>query len=484
MAAKFSIIVWFRSDLRLHDNPALYAAVSQGGRIIPVYIYAPQEEGRWQPGAASRWWLHHSLSSLARDLKQRGSRLILRTGNSLKQLQQLAEQTGATAVYTTRCYTPAGLERDNKIQKALRTADIDFTLYNGNVLIEPDSIHNKSGQPFKVFTPFWRTHQQHFTLPGLLAAPNRLPAVPTHLSSTALGKLELLPKLPWDKGMRQAWQVGEQAALQQLQTHTTEIIAAYPATHDRPDTDGTSRLSPYLNFGELSVRQVAHTLTQLQRRKSAQTGAAALLRQLVWRDFAHHILWHFPATTDQPFNARYNRFPWQRRSNSRLLKAWQQGLTGFPIIDAGMRQLWQTGWMHNRVRMIVASLLSKNAGIHWQLGARWFWDTLVDADLAQNSMNWQWVAGCGVDDAPYFRIFNPVLQSHKFDPRGEYIRRWVPELAALPTEYIHQPELTPPLIQQTSGVFIGIDYPEPMLDLKASREQALQYYRQHIRSSA
>jgi deoxyribodipyrimidine photo-lyase len=483
MTTRTTIIVWFRTDLRLHDNPALYAAISRGERIIPVYIHAPHEEGQWQPGAASRWWLHHSLASLARDLKHRGSRLILRTGNSLEQLQQLIEQTGAAAVYANRCYTPAGIERDNKIQRALHTANIDFSFYNGNVLLEPDSIHNKAGQPFKVFTPFWRAHQQLFSLPGLLAAPNGLPAVPTRLSSTALGKLELLPKLPWDKGLRQSWQVGEQAALQQLQIHTTEISAGYPATHDRPDIDGTSLLSPYLHFGELSARQVAHTLMQLQRRKTTQTGAAALLRQLVWRDFAHHILWHFPATSDKPFNSRYDHFPWHRRSNSRLLKAWQQGRTGFPIIDAGMRQLWQTGWMHNRVRMIVASLLSKNAGIHWQLGARWFWDTLVDADLAQNSMNWQWVAGCGVDAAPYFRIFNPVLQSQNFDPRGEYIRRWVPELAGLPTKFIHQPELTPPLIQQASGVLIGTDYPEPILDLKTSREQALQHYRQHIRTS-
>ena len=483
MATKTTIIVWFRADLRLHDNPALYAAVNRGELIIPVYIHAPQEEGHWQPGAASCWWLHHSLASLARDLKQRGSRLILRAGNSREQLEQLIEQTGATAVYTTRGYSPTGIKRDNKIQQALRKANIDFTLYNGNLLVEPDSIHNKAGQPFKVFTPFWRTHQQHFSLPGLLPAPNHLPAVPTRLSSTALGNLELLPKLPWDKGLRNTWLVGEHAALQQLQTHTTEVSAEYPAVHDRPDIDGTSQLSPYLHFGELSVRQVAHTLMQLQRRKTAQAGATALLRQLVWRDFAHHILWHFPATTDKPFNSRYDRFPWQRRTKSRLLKAWQQGQTGFPIIDAGMRQLWQTGWMHNRVRMIVASLLSKNAGIHWQLGARWFWDTLVDADLAQNSMNWQWVAGCGVDAAPYFRIFNPVLQSQKFDPRGEYIRRWVPELAGLPTKFIHQPELTPPLIQQASGVLIGTDYPEPMLDLKTSREQALQHYRQHIRSS-
>ena len=328
MAAKSSIIVWFRADLRLHDNPALYAAVSHGDRIIPVYIHAPREEAQWQPGAASHWWLHHSLSSLGRDLKQRGSRLILRTGNSLNQLQQLVEQTGATAVYTTRCYSPASLERDNKIQKALGTADIEFALYNGNLLVEPDNIHNKAGLPFKVFTPYWRTHQQQFSLPGLLAAPDRLPAVPTRLSSTALGKLELLPRLPWDKGLRETWQVGEQAALDMLQTHTTEIIAAYPATHDRPDIDGTSLLSPYLHFGELSARQVARTLMQLQRGKTAQAGAAALLRQLVWRDFAHHILWHFPVTTDKPFDARYDRFPWQRRSNSRLLKAWQQGRTG------------------------------------------------------------------------------------------------------------------------------------------------------------
>ena len=482
MTKKSSIIVWFRTDLRLHDNPALYAAIRQSERIIPLYIHAPHEDGRWQPGAASRWWLHYSLSSLGRDLRKLGSRLIIRAGNSLEQLQHLSDETGAIDIYTTRCYSPDCIERDNNLQRALHTAGIGFTLFNGNLLLEPDNIRNKAGKPFKVFTPYWRTHQQLFSLPTLLPVPNRLPSAPSRLTSLTLAKLELLPAQPWDKGMRQTWQVGERAALNMLQTHTTDIIAAYPDTHDRPDIDGTSRLSPYLHFGELSVRQVARTLMQT-RQKRDQTGAAALLRQLVWRDFSHHILWHFPATTDKPFNARYNQFPWQRRTNARMLKAWQQGLTGFPIVDAGMRQLWQTGWMHNRVRMIVASLLTKNAGIHWQLGARWFWDTLVDADLAQNSMNWQWVAGCGVDAAPYFRIFNPVLQSRKFDPRGEYIRHWVPELAALPTEHIHQPELTPPLVQQACKVIIGSDYPEPMLDLKASREQALLNYRQHIRSA-
>jgi deoxyribodipyrimidine photo-lyase len=482
MTGKSPIIVWFRSDLRLHDNPALYSAINQSERIIPVYIHAPQDAGRWQAGAASRWWLHHSLSSLGRNLKKSGSRLIIRAGDSLEQLQQLADETTASRVFTTRCYTPAGIKLDNGVQQALQDLNIELKLYNGNLLLEPDSILNKSGKPFKVFTPYWRTHQQLFSLPSLLPAPDQLPSVPSRLSSLNLKKLELLPKPSWDKGLRDTWQVGEQAAMHKLQTHCHDILPEYPDTHDRPDINGTSLLSPYLHFGELSVRQVARTLMQI-RQKNARAGAAALLRQLVWRDFAHHILWHFPATTDKPFDARYNHFPWQRRSNSRVLKAWQQGLTGIPIVDSGMRQLWQTGWMHNRVRMIVASLLTKNAAIHWQLGAKWFWDTLVDADLAQNSMNWQWVAGCGVDAAPYFRIFNPVLQSKKFDPRGEYIRRWIPELAGLPTEYLHQPELTPPLIQQASGVLIGKDYPEPMLDLKASREQALVNYRQYIRSA-
>ena len=483
MMKKHSIIVWFRSDLRLHDNPALSAAISQSQHIIPIYIHTPQEEGRWQAGSASRWWLHHSLSSLGRDLKQRGSRLILRAGNSLEQLQQVIEETGASAMYTTRCYTPASLKHDNRIQRTLQKQNIEIKFYNGNLLIEPDSIQNKAGKPFKVFTPYWRTHQQLFSLPTLLPRPDRLPSVPRRLSSLPLIELNLLPRVSWDTGIRKTWQVGEQAALQQLRNHATEIIADYPESHDRPDINGTSQLSPYLHFGEISVRQVAHILMQT-RQKRAREGAKALLRQLVWRDFAHHILWHFPATTDKPFDQRYENFPWQRRSSSRILNAWQQGLTGLPIIDAGMRQLWQTGWMHNRVRMIVASLLTKNAGIHWQLGARWFWDTLVDADLAQNSLNWQWVAGCGVDAAPYFRIFNPVLQSQKFDPRGEYIRRWVPELVALPTDYIHQPELTPPLIQEACGVVIGRDYPEPILDLKASREKALLHYRQHIQSGS
>jgi deoxyribodipyrimidine photo-lyase len=483
MTKEPSIIVWFRSDLRLHDNPALYAAIGRSKRIVPIYIHAPHEEGRWQPGSATRWWLHHSLSSLARDLKQLGSRLILRTGNSIEELQQIISETNASSVFTTRCYTPAGINRDKRLQRLLQETNVELTFYNGNLLIEPDSIRNKAGQPFKVFTPYWRTHQQLFNLPALLPAPVQMPSVPKRLSSLALAKLELLPGLSWPTGLRQTWQVGEQAALQLLRTHVTDVIADYPESHDRPDINGTSLLSPYLHFGELSVRQVAHTLMQT-RQKHARQGATALLRQLVWRDFAHHIMWHFPATTDKPFDTRYERFPWQRRSNSRILKAWQQGLTGLPIVDAGMRQLWQTGWMHNRVRMIVASLLSKNAGIHWQLGARWFWDTLVDADLAQNSMNWQWVAGCGVDAAPYFRIFNPVLQGQKFDPRGEYIRRWLPELAALPTDYIHQPELTPPLVQQGCGVIIGKDYPKPILDLKASREQALQHYRQYIRSDS
>lgn len=478
------VIVWFRTDLRLADQPALTIAAQRGAPVIALYIDETDLPAKQVPGAASRWWLHHSLAALHADLRQLGNRLVLRRGSAAQVLTELVHESGAQQVLTTRRYTPFDFRRDPRLTRQLAEAGATFKIFHGNLLAEPEQILNKSGLPYRVFTPYWRTHQHLIDSEHLWPAPTQLPAATPCSKGLALEELKLLPDIDWAAGLRAEWQCGEAAARQRLAELTPEALAAYPETRDRPDLAGTTRLSPHLHFGELSVRQVAHQLRRLMQQGPAAVtqGAAAVLRQLVWRDFAHHVLFHFPHTIDQPFDKRFAAFPWQTRP-TRVLRAWQQGRTGFPIVDAGMRELWHTGWMHNRVRMIVASLLTKHAGLHWRLGARWFQDTLVDADLAQNTMNWQWVAGCGVDAAPYFRIFNPLRQGEKFDPLGSYVRHWLPELARLPTRYIHAPWLAPAGLLQEQGLRIGRDYPAPILELASQREAALRRYQQSIRGN-
>ena len=431
-------LVWFRQDLRLVHNPALAAALERRAAVIPVYIRAPEEEGAWPPGAASRWWLHGSLESLDRELCGRGSRLILRRGPSLEAIGRLAAESGASAVFWNRRYEPAAMARDAAVKAQLRERGLTAESFNAGLLFEPWTILNRSGQPFRVFTAFWRACLSHKVAPASGDAPARLPAPVEWPHSVPLADLALQPSIDWAGGLRETWAPGEAGALRQLRRFRKDALAGYPSHRDLPAETGTSRLSAHLHFGEIGPRQVWEEVMSL--RDGPHDARDAYLRQIGWREFAYHLLYHFPDSPQRALRREFDAFPW--RTGREHLTAWQRGQTGYPLVDAGMRELWHTGWMHNRVRMVAASFLVKHLMIGWQEGAAWFWDTLVDADLANNTLGWQWVAGCGADAAPYFRIFNPGLQAGKFDPAGEYIRRWVPEAgtAAYPPPIVDHAE--------------------------------------------
>jgi len=470
-------IVRFRSDLRLADNPALQAAVQRGGSVVPVFIWAPEEEGAWPPGGASRWWLHHSFAALDASLRAVGSRLIVRRGPSLEALRALAKETGAGAVFWNRRYEPDLIARDTVVKDALSRDGLEVASHNAALLHEPWTIRNQSGRPFQVFTPFWRNCLAQAEPAEPLPAPKALPAPSRWPASLALDELELLPKIAWAGGLAEAWQPGEAGAAANLERFLAKAFSDYSEQRNRPDVAGTSRLSPHLHFGEVGPRQVWHAV----RRMAAKRGlpverwrGSQFLAEVGWREFAHHLLYHFPRTPTEPLRADFGKFAWSR--NARWLRAWQRGRTGYPIVDAGMRELWATGWMHNRVRMIVASFLIKDLLIDWQEGARWFWDTLVDADLAQNTLGWQWTAGCGADAAPFFRIFNPTAQGEKFDPEGDYVRRWCPELAKLPTKFIHRPDQAPSGVLASAGVVLGKNYPAPIVSHATARQVALEAF--------
>ena len=470
-------IWWVRLDLRLADNPALNAAVQRGSAVVPVFIWSPEEEAPWQPGAASNWWLHQSLAALDAQLRAAGSRLVIRRGPTIETLRDLLKETGATAVVWNRRYEPAVIARDKSIKETLLTEGIELESFNAALLHEPWTIQNQSGKPFQVFTPFWRhclvkpDPAEPLQRPKQLASPARWP------KSLALEELKLEPRIPWADGFRAVWQPGEAGAAAALKQFLSRAFDDYSGQRNRPDVVGTSRLSPHLHFGEISPRQVWHGLKTMAGRRGltdAQWRGSQFLAEIGWREFAHHLLYHFPHTPTEPLRADFKKFSW--RENASWLRAWQKGRTGFPIVDAGLRELWATGWMHNRVRMIVASFLVKDLLLSWQEGARWFWDTLVDADLANNTLGWQWTAGCGADAAPFFRIFNPTTQGEKFDPDGTYIRRWCPELAKLPTKWIHQPHAAPPEILRAVGLVIGRHYPEPIVSHAIARDVALEAF--------
>ncbi len=472
-------VVWFRNDLRLADNPALTAAIARGGPVIPLFIWSPEEEGRWPPGAASRWWLHQSLKRLEADFRKRGSRLVIARGPSLERLECLLKSTGADGVFWNRRYEPTAVKRDRRIEQTLQRAGMHVETFAGNLLFEPSEVASKAGQPYRVFTPLWRTclalgePSEPLSVPARWTSPARWP------ESLEIDSLELEPKIDWAAGFREVWTPGARGAIEQLERFRADAFSNYASGRDRPDIVGTSRLSPHLHFGEITPRQIWRALSgQVADGKPARAidaQRAKFRAELGWREFAHHVLFHFPQTANRPLRDDFARFPWKR--NSRELRAWQRGRTGFPIVDAGMRQLWTTGWMHNRVRMIVASFLTKDLLLSWREGARWFWDTLVDADLANNTLGWQWAAGCGADAAPFFRIFNPVLQGQKFDPDGGYVRRWVPELASLPLRYLQEPWKAPLDVLAAAGVRLGDNYPRPIVTHAHARAAALQAFR-------
>lgn len=457
-------IVWFRRDLRLNDNPALTYAVRHFDNIVTLYIHEPDSS----IGAASRWWLHHSLVSLNESLKAKESTLIIRQGESLSVLQQLIKETQAQAVCWNRRYEPHHIAQDRRIKAILNDQGINIQSFNGSLLNEPWTVTKPDGQPYKVFTAYFNAclkKQLHNDKP--LKAPSTIHCS-TFAKSELISHLKLLPEINWAKQFYQHWQPGEQGAVKKLSIFKQTAASNYTQMRDYPNAAGTSHLSPHLAFGEITPSMIS---AYLKKECAPSDNINAYIRQLYWRDFAHYLLFYFPKTINLPLDERFLKFAW--RVNKKDLRHWQQGKTGIPIIDAGMRQLWSTGWMHNRVRMIVASFLCKNLRMHWRLGAQWFENTLVDADIANNTMGWQWVAGCGADAAPYFRIFNPVLQSEKFDKDGIYIKEWVPELSHLPSKYIHAPWLANDAVLTAAHVVLGKTYPLPTIDLAQTRQEAL-----------
>lgn len=468
------VLVWFRQDLRVSDHVALSRAVATGRPVIPVFIHSPEEEAPWNPGGASRWWLHHALIALDNELRTRGSRLIVRRGPPDRVLEQLLSETGAETVFWSRRYEPVAILRDSAIKTALKARGVHAESFGGALLREPWDVANKSHRPFRMFTPYWRHCLELDPVDVPLPTPTAIRAPKNWPDSVAVEQLELLPRIPWDASFAGEWTPTPAGARRELERFLPGPIAIYSDDRDRPDHCGTSRLSPWLHFGQISPREVWTTVSSECQRAYGPRGfsvAAPFLRQLIWREFAWHLLYHYPHTAEEPLKPEFGRFPW--RNDPAGLKRWQRGETGYPIVDAGMRQLWTTGWMHNRVRMIVGSFLVKDLLISWREGADWFWDTLVDADLANNTLGWQWIGGCGADAAPYFRIFNPVLQSEKFDPEGAYIRRWCPELAKLPTSAIHAPWEADAGTLAAAGVHLGKSWPQPIIDHHEARDRAL-----------
>lgn len=462
-------IVWFRKDLRIHDNLALFEA-SKHGAVLPVFIWSPEEEVYDRFAQASQWWLHHSLKSLANQLQQMGLSLILRKGSSLSILKEIIKESNADALYFNERYEPSIRSRDKEITNVLATDHVEVKTFHSQTLFEPLTIKNKDQQPYKVYTPFWKQCLK-MNVPLPLPKPSASVAPKEHLDTLSLEDLALLPTHPWHQKHMPYWTPGESGAIEQLQTFINDGISQYKTNRDFPSKRNTSFLSPHLAWGEISPKMIWHSLLNS---KPDDEDVEAFLRQLVWREFSYDQLLQMPHSVNRPIRSEFNAFPLQE--DEHLFTCWKKGMTGYPIVDAGMRQLWETGWMHNRVRMIIASFLVKHLFIPWTKGADWFTQTLVDFDVANNTMGWQWVAGCGIDAAPYFRIFNPILQGEKFDKDGEYIRKWVPELAALPTKYLFAPWKAPQHILRESGIELGVTYPFPLIDHQFARERALHAY--------
>lgn len=461
--SKPTIIHWFRHDLRLSDNPALTAAADLG-LVLPIYIHDTVHPDTHAFGAASRVWLHHSLADLSMSLTEH---LAYFMGDPLPILLELCQQHDVKTITWNRCYAPWQVTRDKQIKTALSAAGITVMSFNGSLLWEPWEIHKDNGDPYRVFTPFYRKGCLQAAAPREpLMAPAICETVPSR-HGVRLAALNLLPSRDWGQQIAQHWSFGEQAAQERLETFIAEGLSHYKVGRNFPAKPYVSRLSPYLHMGQISPNQIWYML----RDEKIDSNVDHFCSELGWREFSYNLLYYNPHLPIQNIQTKFDAFPWQ--DNPRYLKAWQHGKTGIPMVDAGMRELRETGYMHNRVRMIVGSFLVKNLGLDWRLGERWFWDCLVDADIANNSAGWQWIAGCGADAAPYFRIFNPVTQGEKFDGEGAYVRRYVPELAQMPDKFLFQPWAAPRLVLQEAGVDLGTNYPQPLVDLKASREAAL-----------
>ncbi|MCW8408871.1 DNA photolyase family protein [Legionella sp. PATHC035] len=461
-------LVWFRYDLRLNDNPAFIEACSRHQFVIPLYIY---DEKNSVLGGAQAWWLHHSLTSLSNSLAQLGLKLILRKGEPLEIILDLIKNISVSSVYWNRCYDPAAILRDKKIKATLLEQGIEALSFNGSVLHEPWTIKNKNGDYFKVFTPYWNHCKQNLNLQAAMHLEHRPAGI--EVKSDKLLEWKLLPTIDWAARFKEYWTPGEEGAQQKLLEFVEHQLNDYKKSRDFPIKNATSRLSPHLHFGEISPWTIVRAIELAKLDPKCDLSSADhFLSELGWREFSVYLLYHFPKLPFENFRNEFDAFPWH--NDEKLLACWQKGLTGYPIIDAGMRELWATGYMHNRVRMIAASFLTKGLLIDWRLGADWFLDTLVDADLANNSASWQWVAGSGADAAPYFRIFNPVLQSQKFDADGSYIRQWVPELAPLKSQAIHAPWEA----IDSEKIYRTTNYPRPIINHHEARTRALNYYNQ------
>jgi len=472
MDKKRTVLLWVRGDIRLADNSALtYAA--ETGVVVPVYIWEDGKAESLPPGGAARWWLQQALVDLQAQFHKRGCKLILRRGDAARILPQLAKECRATDVAWGRVYDPETVARDEKLAARLRRQKLDVSIHDGYLLFAPETLRTKAGTVFKVFTPFSRACLAAKPPSKPLPPPQDLRGFSQPIKSDILKTWKLTPaKAQWPKGLADDWEPTEQAAHEQLHEFIQHNLNAYKTGRDRPDREGTSRLSPYLHHGLLSPRQIWHAIHQAMHKPGAGSPSAErYILEILWREFCNHLIVNFPTMLDKPLDRRFSKFPY--RASAKELAAWQKGLTGYPIVDAGMRQLWNTGWMHNRVRMVVASFLIKHLLHSWREGMLWFWDTLVDADLGNNTANWQWVAGCGADAAPYFRIFNPTLQGRKFDPDGTYVRMYVPELAKLDARYIHEPSKAPPDALRKAGITLGKTYPLPIVDHSAARTRAL-----------
>ena len=465
-------IVCFRNDFRLLDNPALSEAVNRGFHVIPIFIYDTDAMGHWKLGGASKWWLDQSIRDINKQFEALGGRLILRQGSTLSILHDLVESVSASAVFWNRRYISSECMLDKDCKKMLNDMGIEVKSFRGSLLVEPWTTKNKEDKPFKVYTPFWKSIKDR-AIPESINFKKKeikFPSLLCSVKSESIGSFKLITSgLNWQEGFHAFWEVNESKAHTILDDFIENNVRAYSIERDRPDLDGTSSISPYLRWGQISPVQIVQALKL--RCDLLQKGPAVYMKEIYWREFAYYILYHFPHTQNNPLQEKYNDFPWE--DNPSILQDWQRGQTGYPIVDAGMRQLYATGWMHNRVRMIVASLLVKHLLHSWQVGAEWFWDTLVDADLASNTLGWQWSGGCGADAAPYFRIFNPMIQGMKFDMEGTYVARWVPELAKLPKEFIHQPWEASSELLKSKDVVLGKTYPYPIVDHSFGRERAL-----------
>ena len=459
-------LLWLRRELRLHDNAALAAAVASGRPVLPVFVLDDVTPGAWAVGGAARWWLHHSLAALASDLARLGVPLILRHGATADCLAALARETGAAELHAGQPVEPWAREVVADLRRRL---DVPLHLHRTITLYDPDEIRTGGGTPYGVFTPFARACRARGRPAAPLPAPARIEAPASLPASDPLASWNLLPTRPdWSAGFVALWHPGEAAARADLEKFVANIAATYDETRNFPGREGTSSLSPRLHWGEISPAQGWHAA---EARAPDSSGTESWINELLWRDFSAHLLWHHPSLPEQPLRREFAAMPWKHDASA--LRAWQRGQTGIPLVDAGMRQLWHIGWMHNRIRMVTASFLVKHLLISWQDGAAWFWDALVDADLASNSAQWQWVAGCGADAAPFFRVFNPALQGGKFDPDGAYVRRWVPELARLPNRHLHAPWDAPADVLAAAGVTLGGSYPRPIKDLAVGRREAL-----------